>query len=189
MNDERRLKTSVYIATSLDGFIARENGDIDWLGVSEEGKQDPAEDYGYAAFFATVDALVMGRGTYEKVLTFGAWPYGATPVVVMSSRRLEIPEHLATTVEATTATPATVVDQLASRRLGHAYIDGGRTIQSFLAAGLLDRLIVTRIPVLLGSGKPLFGPLPQDIRLRHVRTTDFSSGLVQSEYEVLPGLA
>lgn len=184
MSHNGRLTTSVYIATSLDGFIARENGDIDWLGVAEEGKQDPAEDYGYRAFFDTVDALVMGRATYEKVLTFGEWPYGSTPVVVLSSRPLEIAEHLAGTVEATTATPAEIAEQLSSRGHRHAYIDGGQTIQAFMSAGLLDRIIVTRIPILLGSGRPLFGPLPHDIRLRHVGTQSFSSGLVQSEYEV-----
>ena len=181
------MKASVFIASSLDGFIARENGDIDWLSVAEEGRpdRDPAEDYGYSAFFATVDALVMGRDTYEKVLTFGQWPYGTTPVVVLSSRPIDIPEHMAGTVESTTAAPAAIVENLTSRGLKHAYIDGGRTIQSFLAAGLLDRLIVTRIPVLIGSGRPLFGPLPHDVRLRHVRTTDFPNGLVQSEYAVV----
>ena len=142
------------------------------------------EDYGYRAFFDTVDALVMGRATYEKVLTFGEWPYGSTRVVVLSSHPLEIAEHLAGTVEATTATPAEIAEQLSSRGHRHAYIDGGQTIQAFMAAGLLDRIIVTRIPILLGSGRPLFGPVPHDIRLRHVRTQSYSGGLVQSEYEV-----
>ena len=179
------LTTSVYIAASLDGFIAREDGDIDWLGAGDQGAGDPSEDYGYAAFFSTVDVMVMGRGTYEKVLTFDGWPYGKTPVTVLSSRALEIPDHLADTVRATTATPREVVEELSAQGHRHAYIDGGQTIQGFLAAGLLDRLIVTRIPVLLGSGRPLFGKMPADIRLRHVRTDAFSSGLVQSEYEVL----
>lgn len=186
-NDEPRPKTSVFIAASLDGFIAREDGDIDWLGAGDDAASDPGEDYGYAAFFATVDAIVMGRGTFEKVLTFGAWPYEATHVVVLSSRPLEIPERLAETVEASAAAPRDVLAQLASRGHRHVYVDGGRTIQGFLSSGLLDRMIVTRIPVLLGSGRPLFGPLPQDVRLRHVRTRDFTTGLVQSEYEVIRG--
>lgn len=185
MNSGRQLRTSVFIATSVDGFIARENGDIDWLGVSDEGKADAGEDFGYGAFFETVDSLVMGRRTYEKVLTFGGWPYGTKPVVVMSSRRLEIADQLRGTVEATSRTPAEIVEDLEARGMRHAYIDGGRTIQSFLAADLLDRLIVSRIPILIGSGKPLFGPVPHDIRLRHVRTRDFPGGLVQSEYDVL----
>lgn len=181
------LTTSVFIAASLDGFIAREDGDIDWLAAGDRGTGDPSEDYGYAAFFSTVDVMVMGRGTYEKVLTFDGWPYGKTPVSVLSSRPLEIPGHVADTVHATTASPREIVDELAAQGHRHAYIDGGRTIQGFLAAGLLDRLIITRIPILLGSGRPLFGAVPADIRLRHVRTDAFSSGLVQSEYEVLRG--
>lgn len=178
------LRTSVYIAASLDGFIAREDGDISWLGAGDGGASDPSEDYGYADFFSTVDVLIMGRGTYEKVLTFGAWPYGSTRTVVLSSRPLDIPEHLADRVEATSRSPQQVADDLAARGYRHAYVDGGRTIQGFLAAGLIDRLIVTRIPILLGSGRPLFGPLPRDVRLEHVRTRDFPTGLVQSEYAI-----
>ncbi len=185
MTDRRSLRTSVFIATSLDGFIARENGDIDWLSVADQGKQDPTEDYGYAAFFDTVDAVVMGRGTFEKVLTFGEWPYGSKAVVALSKRQLEIPEHLSATVHATTSAPVELARELAEEGHRHAYIDGGQTIQSFLGAGLVDRLIITRIPVLLGAGRPLFGRLPADVRLRHVRTTDYANGLVQSEYEVI----
>jgi dihydrofolate reductase len=185
MGDETSLRASVFIATSLDGFIARENGDIDWLSVADDGNEARGEDYGYAAFFDTVDVMVMGRGTFEKVLTFGEWPYGSKRVVVLSSRQLDIPDHLSDTVDATTSAPDELARQLAEDGHRHAYIDGGQTIQSFLAAGLLDRLIITRIPVLLGSGRPLFGRLPADVRLRHVRTTDYATGLVQSEYEVV----
>jgi dihydrofolate reductase len=180
-----RLKTSVFIAASLDGFIAREDGDIDWLGAGSGEASDPSEDYGYAAFAATVDVMIMGRGTYEKVLTFDGWPYGPMKVVVLGSQPLVIPDHLADRVEVMHATPDDVVSELTRRGYRHAYVDGGRTIQGFLASGLLDRLIVTRIPILLGSGRPLFGSLPQDVRLRHVRTRDYPSGLVQSEYEVI----
>ncbi len=120
----------------------------------------------------------------EKVLTFDGWPYGSTPVVVFSSGDLSIPDSLAGTVEAGSilARPRRPARE---PRIRHAYVDGGQTIQGLLAAGLIDRLIVTRIPILLGSGKPLFGELPGDIRLRHVRTSDYPSGLVQSEYQVL----
>jgi dihydrofolate reductase len=185
IDDEQRLRASVYIAASVDGFIAREDGDIDWLGAGDGAAQDPGEDYGYAAFFATVDVLVMGRGTYEKVLTFDGWPYGSTPVIVLSSSALAIPDHLAGTVEASSSAPEDLVQELEGRGFRHAYVDGGLTIQRFLAAGLIDRLIVTRIPILLGAGRPLFGPLPADVRLRHVQTRDFATGLVQTEYEVL----
>lgn len=113
--NEARITTSAFIATSLDGFIAREDGDIDWLSAGDDGEQDPSEDYGYAAFAATVDVLVMGRGTYEKVLTFEGWPYGSTSVIVLSSRPVAIPDHLADRVEAMSATPREVVAELATR--------------------------------------------------------------------------
>lgn len=176
------MKASVYIATSLDGFIARPDGELDWLG----GGNGSGEDYGYQAFMDTVDVLVMGRHTYEKVLTFGAWPYDSKRVVVLSSRPLVIPEHLSPSVEAMSCSPEELVQRLAERGAEHLYVDGGRTIQRFLAAGLIQRLIITRVPVLIGAGIPLFGQLPRDIRLRHAETRSYATGLVQSEYEVLP---
>ena len=176
------MKASVYIATSLDGFIARSNGDLDWLGKSsEEGE----EDYGYKEFMDTVDVLVMGRNTYDKVLTFGQWPYGSKPVVVLSSRSLRIPGRIAECVETMSCAPAELVGRLAKRGAKHLYVDGGRTIQSFLDAGLIQRLIITRIPVLIGSGISLFGPIQRDIKLRHIETRRFSGGLEQSVYEVV----
>jgi dihydrofolate reductase len=175
------MRASVYIATSLDGFIARENGGLDWLPAAGGAG---GEDYGYAAFMATVDVLVMGRRTFETALGFGEWPYDK-PVVVLSSRPVSVPTHLTRSVEAMSCPPAEVVRRLEARGAGHLYVDGGRTIQGFLAAGLIQRVIITRVPVLLGSGIPLFGRLPRDIRLRHVRTSGFASGLVQSEYEVV----
>lgn len=175
------MKASVFIATSLDGFIARTNGDIDWLG---EPRVD-GEDYGYQRFMDTVDYLVMGRHTYEKVLSFGIpWPY-EKPVVVLTSRSLDLAAELPANVEAMSGSPDVVVSQLAERGAEHLYVDGASTIQSFLNSGLIQRLVVTRIPVLLGTGIPLFGPLQQDIRLRHVETRAFDDGNVQSEYEVV----
>ncbi len=182
-------RASVYIATSLDGFIARENGDLDWLGGSgeevDQKDKSPDEDYGYKEFMNSVDVLVMGRNTFDKVLSFGGWAYGDKPVVVLSSRSLEIPEHLTETVEAMSGTPEEVVARLSERGMTHLYIDGGETVQRFLRAGLIQRLIITRMPVLIGTGIPLFGPLEQDIKLRHVRTQGYPSGFVQSEYEVV----
>jgi dihydrofolate reductase len=175
------MTCSVFIATSLDGFIAREDGAIDWLTAAGNG-----EDYGYADFIATVDALVMGRNTYELVLTFGGWPYEGTPVVVLSSRALDIPDRLAGRVEHMHAPPREVVRRLADRGASHLYVDGGRTIQAFLADGLIRRLTLTRIPVLLGRGIPLFGPLPGDVHLDHLETRTWPNGFVQSAYE-LPG--
>jgi dihydrofolate reductase len=171
------VKASVFIATSLDGFIARANGDLDWL---PPGGGEP---HGYEEFMATVDALVIGRKTFETVLTFDTWPYGQKPVFVLSTRALA-PTPVGAVVERMSGAPAAIVSQLAARGIRHVYVDGGITIQRFLQAGLIQRLIITRAPVLLGDGVPLFGALPRDIRLHHVATRQYESGLVQSEYIV-----
>ena len=174
------MKASVYIATSLDGFIARPDGDINWLGEpSEDG-----EDYGYQEFIDTVDFLVMGRNTYDKVLSFGQWPY-SKPVVVLTNRPLTIADDLAKSVETMSGSPADIVDELSKRGVEHLYIDGGKTIQNFLDANLIQRIIITKIPILLGEGIPLFGPLHKNFRLKHVGTQTFANGYVQSEYEVV----
>lgn len=171
------MKASVFIATSLDGFIARANGDLDWLPAGG------GEPHGYDEFIASVDALVIGRNTYETVLAFETWPYGQRPVFVLSTRALA-PAPTGAVVERMSGDPAEIVSRLAERGIRHIYVDGGITIQRFLRAGLLQRLIITRIPVLLGVGIPLFGDLPHDIWLEHVTTRAFAGGLVQSEYVV-----
>jgi dihydrofolate reductase len=135
-----------------------------------------------------VDALVIGRKTYDTVLSFDAWPYGEKPVFVLSTRPLALAPSGAI-VERMSGDPAQIVSQLAGRGLRHIYVDGGITIQRFLRAGLIQRLIITRIPVLIGEGIPLFGPLPRDIVLTHVGTRQYASGLVQSEYMVVRPLA
>jgi dihydrofolate reductase len=181
------MKATVYIATSVDGFIARENGGIDWLPGG--GDAESSEDYGYQELIDSVDAIVMGRNTYELVLSFGSWPYGEKPVVVLSSRQVDIPDDIARTVESMSAPPREVARRLAERGFRHLYIDGGKTIQGFLREGLVQRLIITKVPILLGTGLPLFGPLPHDVRLRHLETRQFENGLVQSTYEVLGNVA
>lgn len=173
------MKATVFVGTSVDGFIARTGGAIDWL-------PHDAEEHGYEAFFASVDAVVIGRYTYETVLAFDAWPYGAKPVYVLSSAPLRPPPAPAR-VHHLSGEPADIVDRLAADGVQHAYIDGGITVQRFLRAGLIHRLIITRVPVLIGTGIPLFGPTDRDIRLRHIATRHFPSGLVQSEYEVAAG--
>lgn len=172
------MKASVFIATSLDGFIAREDGGLDWLPA------DGGEPHGYDEFIATVDAIVMGRKTFETVLAFDTWPY-SKPVIVLTTRpsALRAPEGVA--CEFMSGSPPEIVARLARRGMKHLYIDGGVTIQRFLEAGLIQRLIITRIPVLLGSGIPLFGRLQHDIPLEHVATRSYPSGLVQSEYVVV----
>lgn len=176
------MRTSVFIATSLDGFIARPDGRLNWLPAP-----DGDEDYGYQAFIDTVDVLVMGRRTYETALGFDAWPYANTPVVVLSHRPIAIPDTVTGSVERMEGSPPAIVRRLGGRGDEHLYIDGGRTIQGFLANGLIDQLILTIVPVLLGEGIPLFGPLPHDVPLTHVETHTFSSGLVQHRYRIGSG--
>jgi dihydrofolate reductase len=171
------MKATVFVGTSVDGFIARANGDLDFL------PRGGGEPHGYDEFMATVDALVIGRKTYETVLGFGGWAYGKKPVFVLSSRPLA-PAPPRAVVERMSGEPAEIVKRLAGRGFGHIYVDGGITIQRFLRAGLIQRLVITRVPVLIGAGIPLFGVLPRDIRLRHVATRRYASGLVQSEYAV-----
>ena len=172
------MKASVFIAASLDGYIARANDDLDWLPA------DGGEEHGYETFMASIDALVIGRRTYEKVLTFDAWPYGEKLVFVLSTHEL-LPPPQGAIAERLSGEPADILAQLEGRGMRHVYVDGGITIQRFLAAGLIQRLVITRIPVLLGGGIPLFGELEADIHLKPIATRQYSSGLVQSEYEVV----
>jgi dihydrofolate reductase len=171
------VKTSVFVGTSLDGFIARRDGKFDFLSVAE------GEPHGYEEFIATVDAIVMGRNTYEVVLAMAQWPYGARPVFVLSTRALP-PAPAGAVVERLSATPAQVYAALQARGFRHVYVDGGLTAQSFLRAGLVDRLTMTRVPVLIGAGIPLFGPLDGDMHLQHVATRALASGAVQCEYTI-----
>jgi dihydrofolate reductase len=172
------MRATVFVGTSVDGFIARPNGELDFL------PHDGGEEHGYTEFFASVDALVIGRGTFETVLGFGSWPYGQKAVVVLSSRPLDLSQVRGGVVEQMSGAPAEIVARLAARGIGHIYVDGGITVQRFLRAGLITRLVITRVPVLIGSGIPLFGPLDADVPLRHVATRTYPSGLVQSEYAV-----
>lgn len=174
----------VFIATSLDGYIARADGGIDWLTGGEPAP--PTEDFGYAEFMARMDGLVMGRGSFETVAGFDAWPY-EKPVVVLSGTLTpgDIPARLSGKVRLMSGPPANVLERLSAEGWRRAYVDGGETIQRFLAAGCIAELIVTRLPVLIGGGRPLFGPRDRDLWLTHDRTRAFGNGLVQSRYTVV----
>ena len=171
------MKTSVFVGVSVDGFLARKNHTFDFL---DHGGNVP---HGFEQFMKSVDALVMGRKTYDVVRVFEPWPYGDKPVFVLSRRRLK-PAKSGVVVERLSGPPKTIVSRLEARGFRHLYIDGGLTIQRFLRAGAINRLIVSRVPVLIGKGIPLFGPVQRDILLKHVRTRHFPGGLVQTEYEI-----
>ncbi|AYF49568.1 dihydrofolate reductase [Pseudomonas fluorescens] len=180
------IRCSVFIATSIDGFIARPDGDIEWLHRPE---YETAELNGvtYERFIATVDALVMGRKTLEKVSSFPDWPYEGTPVIALSHQPLQIPAHLEGKVELMAGDVTSLVATLAERGMKHLYIDGGQTIQAFLEAGLIDELIITCIPVLLGQGIPLFSQVGSERELQHIGTYVSDNGFVQSRYQVMSG--
>jgi dihydrofolate reductase len=171
---------AVFIGTSLDGFIARENGDLEWL----TGTDLDMGTTGYDEFFASVDAMVIGRKSYETISGFAEWPYSGKPVLVLSSTLTEVsgPE---TSVHHSLDD---VVAALHERGAKRVYVDGGQTIQAFLRRGLIGEIIISRAPVLIGSGIPLFGPLDADVHLEHVSTRALDAGFVQSTYRVVsPG--
>ena len=171
----------IFIATSLDGFIARSDGDIAWLLERDNAN----EDHGYDAFIADIDIIVMGRGTFEKMQDIRPWPY-SRPVVVLSSsmRESELPDDLADKVRIANRAPDEAMHMLEMEGNRKVYVDGGLLIQSFLRAGLIADMVITTVPVLLGEGRRLFGKVAADISLRHEGTKSFPSGLVQSHYRV-----
>lgn len=171
---------SIFIGTSVDGFIARPNGDLDFLPV------DGGEPHGYNEFFASIDALVIGRKTFETVRSFPRWPYGSKPVIVLSTNRLDFSKLPDAKIEQMSGPPAQIVAKLEARGFRHLYVDGGITVQEFLRAGQVQRLTITRVPVLIGQGIPLFGTLSEDINLKHIETKAYASGLVKTQYEVIP---
>lgn len=171
----------VFIAISVDGFIARPHGDIGWLLE----RDDPAEDHGYADFILDKDVIVMGRGSYEKAVSFDTWPY-ELPVIVLSKQLTgtPIPDWLQGKVRFSDLSPAQTMEELERQNVQKVYVDGGQVVQSFLRDGLIKDMVITTVPVLIGAGKSLFGTLPQDVDLALVSSRSFPSGLVQSAYRI-----
>ncbi|NGN70206.1 dihydrofolate reductase [Streptomyces sp. A7024] len=170
------FSSHVFIGTSVDGFIARTDGDIEWL-VS---RGEAAGDYGYDAFAAGIDTVVMGRGTYEAVVAGGWWAYDGKHVAVLSTR-LDADADPRITVYRSLEE---LISGLAERGTKNVYADGGQVIQTFLRAGLIDTITISQVPVLIGSGIPLFGPLTEDISLTHRETKVLGAGMIQTSYEV-----
>lgn len=182
------MKASVFIAATLDGYIATPDGDIDFL--NQHPSTNPDEDFGYHAFIDTINAIVMGRKSFEKVLSFDCdWPYMNIPVFVLSRSGITVPSALSEHVQVLNGNAANISKQLRERGFKHLYIDGGQTIQGFLAAGLIQELTLTRIPTLLGKGIPLFSDVPQAIQLMPIHTQQYDNGYVQTRYRVIDNTA
>jgi dihydrofolate reductase len=171
----------VFIATSVDGFIARPDGRLDWL----ERFNEPEQDTGFNAFMDSVDGLVMGRGSFQTVLGFGAWPY-TKPVVVLSRSltQADLPDHLRDSVRVSSRSPRHLMEELTTEGWRRAYVDGGLVIQSFLRDGLIADMVITTVPVLIGQGKTLFGTIGSDIDLTLTQHRTLSRGMVQSTYVI-----
>ena len=172
------MKTSVYVGTSLDGFIARKDGDIDWLVKFQNNEVSKS----YEEFISRIDTIVIGRGTYETVLNFPSWPY-EKKVFVLSTSIKQIPDSLKGKASILSMKPKELLDFLSHEGFSNIYVDGGKVIQNFLKEDCIDELIVTKLPVLIGNGIPLFGDLNNDLQFKHVRTDIYSNGLVKSHYE------
>jgi len=175
-----------FIATSLDGYIAKPDGNIDWLNNPDY--EIAGEDFGYNTHYQSVDSLIMGRNTYELALSFDSWPYAEKHVYVLSTKRATIPSKLASKVSSLRGDIDVILAELGGRGHKRIYVDGGKTIQGFIKAGRLDEITITRIPILLGEGIPLFGDLEKSVALEHLSTISFSNGFVQSTYS-MPTLA
>ncbi len=172
------MKTIVYIGTSLDGFIARKDGDIDWL---VQFANDEAI-YAYEELISRIDAIVIGRGTFEKVLAFPSWPYDKK-VFVLSTSIKQVPDIVKEKVTVLSMKPGELLSYLSGKSFSNIYVDGGKVIQDFLKEDLIDELIISKAPMLIGSGIPLFGYLDADLQFKHIRTEVHSNGLVRSYYE------
>ena len=169
---------------SLDGFIARENGSIDWLDDANK-EVTPGEDFGFKSFLESVDQIIMGRNTFQQVMTFDNWPYNNTKMIVLTSKNIKIPEKfLETVTTADISSPKQLIKELSDQSINHVYADGGIVIQDFLSAGLVDEITVTIVPILIGKGKSFSGLLSKDLSLQHLKTTVYDFGFVQNKYKI-----
>ncbi|MCB0482881.1 MAG: dihydrofolate reductase [Flavobacteriales bacterium] len=183
------MKCSVYIATSVDGFIAKPDGNVDWLHTAGNLEADMGtEDMGFKAFMDSVDCIIMGRKCMEMIsnmnLTPEQWFYGDMRIVVLSNTVKEVPDNLKGKVEMYSGDINSLVAALEKEGFKHAYIDGGKTIQSFINLRLIDEIIITKVPVLLGEGIPLFGKTLKDIKLEKAKACAFANDFVQVKYSV-----
>jgi len=178
-----RPRVAVFVGLSVDGYIAGPDDELAWLDEASAGAE--GEDHGYDAFMKGVDAVLLGRRTYEVVVGFPSWPYGGRRVIVASRSLPPTGDGRPGSVQVTPEAPAPLLKRLRREGVRKVYLDGGRLITAYLEAGLVDELTLTRLPILLGDGLPLFGRMRRRVRLRHAGTRTFASGLVQSRYDVV----
>ena len=173
------MSNIVFIATSLDGYIADKDGGLNWL----HSIPNPENlDMGWDDLMDHIDALVMGRKTFQKVCSFDCdWPY-SKPVFVLSNSMKSVPEGYEGKVELTNGSLTKIIEIIHQKGYKHLYIDGGVTVQSFLKEDLIDEMVITVIPILLGGGIPLFRELPKPIEFEHVKTEIFLNAMVQNHY-------
>lgn len=173
------MSNYVYIAASLDGYIAKKNGSLDWL---MEIPNDEGSDFGFSEFIKNIDAIIMGRNTYDKVLSFNEWSVDK-PVFILSSTLKSLDDKLKDKAEIISGSPESVIDEMNARKYKNLYIDGGKTIQGFIEKGLIDVMIITRVPIILGGGYPLFGKLENEQKYEHIKTEVLNNTLVKSYYK------
>ena len=184
------MKCSVYIATSADGYIATAEGGVDWLHTAGKKDADMSEnpDMGFATFINSVDCMIMGRKCMEVIASFDIpaeqWPYGDIKIYALSNSLTKPPENLAGKVEMYSGDIKTLINKLAEQGLKHAYIDGGATITSFINLKLINEMTITKAPVLLGAGIPLFGKLDASIKLENAESIAFPNDFIQTKYSV-----
>ncbi len=180
MNTKQRPKMSVYIATSIDGYIAKKDDGLDWLETFSPPPDNLDEDYGFKKFLNQVDALIMGRNTYKIASSANMWPYEGKRVIVLSSTLSSVCDR----AEIYNGDIIHLIKKLYSEGIKNIYVDGGKTISQYLNEGLIDELIISIIPVILGSGIPLFNNILHDSWCHLVSSQSYSNGLVQLRYEV-----
>ncbi|MBT5186197.1 MAG: dihydrofolate reductase [Kordiimonadaceae bacterium] len=178
------MKNIVYCAMSLDGYIADKDGGVAFLDSIEHPPE--ADDYGYTEFMDSIDALVMGRNTYDTVMGFGVdWPYGDKTVVVVTHHDIKISDDIKGSVSSFAGSPQEIIQHLKAMGKVNLYIDGGKIIQEFLNENLIDQLIISVVPILIGEGIPLFGPLNKDLKLITESSNQYKNGLLQLKYNVV----
>lgn len=176
------IKFSAYIAASVDGYIARLNGKLDWL--NDAAGQNSSEDYGYQEYLAAIDCIVMGRRSFEKTASFAKWPYQGKQVIVLSKSLKSVPPDLEGKATLFNGQIELLLVELQNYKIRQVYVDGGLTIQSFVRAEMLDEITITQIPVLLGKGLPLFGEVFKDVKLKLIHSKSYDNGFVQSKYQI-----